>query len=94
MNICISQIQELLVCVDASPFPGYFPSFQPFVFSGVYRQNSRLTIFKSFPLCHTLKIQVCPKKGISPIQSYCFRMGLEPEKSYSIGRGLAVLRPY
>ena len=32
MDICVSQVQELLVCVDASPFPGYFPSFQPFRF--------------------------------------------------------------
>ena len=28
-----------------------------------------------------------PILGIIPIHSYSFRMGLEPEKSYSIGRG-------
>ena len=26
----------------------------------------------------TLRIQICPKKGIIPIHSYSFRMGLEP----------------
>ena len=26
----------------------------------------------------TLRIQICPKKGITPIHSYSFRMGLEP----------------
>ena len=34
----------------------------------------------------SLRIQVCPKKRITPIHSYSFRMGLEPEKSYSIRR--------
>ena len=36
---------------------------------------------------YTLRIQVCPKRGITPIHSYSFRMGLEPEKSYSIREG-------
>ena len=26
----------------------------------------------------TLRIQACPKEGITPIHSYSFRMGLEP----------------
>ena len=30
-----------------------------------------------------VRIQVCLKNGITPIHPYAFRMGLEPEKSYS-----------
>ena len=33
---------------------------------------------------YNLRIQICPKKGISPIHSYSLRMGLESYKSYSI----------
>ena len=40
---------------------------------------------------YTLRIQVCPKRGITPIHSYSFRMGLEPEKSYSIREGSGFL---
>ncbi len=32
-----------------------------------------------------------PRRGL-PLHSYSFRMGLEPEKSYSIGRGGRILR--
>ena len=37
-----------------------------------------------------VRIKVCPigKGWIFPIESYSFRMGLEPEQSYSIGRCL------
>ena len=50
-------------------------------------QNSLWLIFGSLPSVHwrkryvSLRIQVCPKKGITHV-SYSFRMGLEPEKSY------------
>ena len=49
--------------------------------------NSLWLIFGSLPSVHwrkryvSLRIQVCPKKGITHV-SYSFRMGLEPEKSY------------
>ena len=33
---------------------------------------------------YNLRIQICAKKGISPIHSYSLRMGLESYKSYSI----------
>ena len=44
-----------------------------------YPPNSRLP-FSGEP---SLRIQVCPKKGITPIHSYSFRMGLEHKTSYS-----------
>ena len=36
----------------------------------------------------SLRIQVCPKILGLPLHSYSFRMGLEPQTSCSIGRGL------
>ena len=36
----------------------------------------------------TLRIQIYPKKRITPIHSYSFRMGCFDHQSYSIGKGL------
>ena len=41
----------------------------------------------------SLGIQVCPKKGIAPIHSYSFRMGLEPENPIRSG-GVWILRVF
>ena len=40
---------------------------------------------------YNLRIQICPKKGISPIHSYSLRMGLESYISYSIREGSGFL---
>ena len=49
-----------------------------------------VSLFLEIPKSIPKNSLVCPiGKGLgTPKHSYSFRMGLEPEKSYSIGRGL------
>ncbi len=61
---------------------------------GDFQQRSRefsggfnISIIKN-----TLKIQVCPMGKLWNTKSYSFRMGLEPKKSYAIGRCGRILR--
>ena len=53
------------------------------------KRMEKQRLHESLNLYLSLRIQVCPKKGISPIP--ILRMGLEPEKSYSIGLGSGFL---
>ncbi len=66
------------------PFWGVFPLFL------VQHPNNPQNIPKDPSiLIHPKNPFVCPiGKGLGPLHSYSFRMRLEPENSYSIGRGV------
>ena len=62
-----------------------------FFYVGLCRKDFKL-FQRSLTSNHSLRIQVCPvcpkNPGLGSLHSYSDGMGLEPENSYSIGRGL------